>query len=110
MPKDPRPDSPAEIVGARIRAIRQSRGLTLAELSARIGLTGRGNLSNLERGNVSPRLETLVKIAEGLEVPVALLVADLGPDGRSLRGLIEELDPQDAALAAILVHFLAIRG
>jgi len=40
--------------------------MTLAELSERIGITGRGNLSNLERGNVSPRLETLVKLAEGL--------------------------------------------
>lgn len=81
--------------------------MTLAELSERIGITGRGNLSNLERGNVSPRLETLVKLAEGLEVPVALLVADLGPGGRPLRSLIAELDPQDAALAAVIVHRLA---
>jgi transcriptional regulator with XRE-family HTH domain len=106
MSSEPSPQSPAKIVGGRIRAIRKSLGMTLAELSTRIGLTGRGNLSNLERGNVSPRLETLVKIAEGLEVPVALLVADLGPGGRSLRALIDELDPQDAALAAIVVHRL----
>jgi len=106
MTQAPPPASPAEIVGARIRAIRKSRGMTLAELSARIGLTGRGNLSNLERGNVSPRLETLVKIAEGLNVPVALLVVDLNPEQGSLSAFIEELDPEDEALAALLVHRL----
>jgi transcriptional regulator with XRE-family HTH domain len=102
MTKDPQPLTPAEIVGARIRSIRKARGLTLAELSDRIGLTGRGNLSHLERGNVSPRLDTLVKIAEGLDVPVAYLVADLGPVG-SLRSLIYDLDPRDAALAALIL-------
>jgi len=80
--------------------------MTLAELSERIGLTGRGNLSNLERGNVSPRLETLVKIAEGLEVPVAFLVVDLGAPAGSLSTLVEQLDPEDATLAAVFLQIL----
>ena len=82
--------------------------MTLAQLSQRIGLTGRGNLSNLERGVANPRLDTLVKIAAGLNVPVAFLVVDLNPSPATLAEFIELLAPEDEALAALLIQRLLV--
>ena len=60
-------------VGARIRALRQERGLTLSALAAAAGI-GKGSLSELESGRRNPTLETLYAVAGPLGVPLAALV------------------------------------
>lgn len=64
---------PGAAVGARIRAIRQERGLSLSALAAAAGI-GKGSLSELESGRRNPTLDTLYALAGPLEVPLASLV------------------------------------
>ena len=49
-------------IGPKIRALRQEKGLALADLGAHSGLSP-GMLSKIERGQVFPTLPTLLRIA-----------------------------------------------
>jgi DNA-binding XRE family transcriptional regulator len=62
-----------ESLGGRIRERREAAGLTQAELSSRAGV-GRATLTRIEKGEHSPRTETLTAIARALEVEVADLI------------------------------------
>ena len=68
------PKERTERIGQRLRAERQRRRLTIAEVAERAGLQ-RPNLSRLEHGRHTPSLETLERIASALGIPVARLVA-----------------------------------
>ena len=57
-------------IGARIKALRMKKGLTLEELGSRTELT-KGFLSQLERNLTSPSLATLEDIVEALGVTMA---------------------------------------
>ncbi|SDT75480.1 helix-turn-helix domain-containing protein [Actinoplanes derwentensis] len=61
-------------VGSRLRALRQARGITLAELAAETNLTA-STLSRLENGKLRPTLEQLLPLARAHEVPLDDLVA-----------------------------------
>ncbi len=65
-------------VGARIREIRQARGLTLDVLAARCGIA-KPNLSRLENDKVTPTFETLNTIAGALDTHPVLLVSVTKP-------------------------------
>lgn len=67
-------DAAAE-AGARVRELREARGLSLSALARRSGL-GKATLSGLEAGTRNPTLETLYAVATALGVP---LTAVLGP-------------------------------
>ncbi len=56
-------------VGARIRGLRRSRGLTQEELAHRSNLT-KGFISQLERDLTSPSLESLLEILEALDTDI----------------------------------------
>ena len=64
---------PGIAVGARIRALRTERGLTLSALAAAAGI-GKGSLSELEAGRRNPTLDTLYAVAGPLGVPLGALV------------------------------------
>ncbi|GAA4735102.1 XRE family transcriptional regulator [Nocardioides endophyticus] len=64
---------PGAAAGARIRALRTERGLSLSALAAAAGI-GKGSLSELESGRRNPTLDTLYAVAGPLGVPLALLV------------------------------------
>lgn len=64
---------PGIAVGARIRALRVERGLSLSALAAAAGI-GKGSLSELESGRRNPTLDTLYAVAGPLRVPLAALV------------------------------------
>lgn len=70
-------------VGARLRARRQERGLTMAEVAERTGLTI-GFISQLERDLTSASLSSLYRICAALELRVGDLVDDV-PAGRLIR-------------------------
>ncbi len=62
-------------VGDKIRKIRQSKKLTLGELSKLTGITISG-LSQIERGLNNPSLDTLTKITKALGVPIMSLFVE----------------------------------
>jgi transcriptional regulator with XRE-family HTH domain len=66
-------------VGPRLRALRQQRGTTLAELSAVTGISV-STLSRLESGGRKPTLELLLALARAYQVPLDEL-AGVPPPG-----------------------------
>lgn len=87
MPRRQKSDPIAKAFGARVRALRQERGLTIEKLAYTIDEGSKGHLSSLERGLVMPTVETLMKLAQALEVLPADLVSD--PEGSARENLIE---------------------
>ncbi|SEL61900.1 Helix-turn-helix domain-containing protein [Blastococcus sp. DSM 46786] len=68
-----RPHEPAAaLIGARLRAARQTAGLTLAAVAEQAGLT-KGFLSRLERDEVSPSVASLVTVCGVLGIGVGQL-------------------------------------
>ena len=55
-------------IGANLKQLRTERGLTLGQLSSLAGIS-KAMLSELEKGNANPTINTLWKIANGLKVP-----------------------------------------
>jgi predicted transcriptional regulator len=54
-------------IGREIRNIRKRRGLTATELTAMAGLSS-GFLSKIEKGLISPSLNTLKRLADTLDI------------------------------------------
>lgn len=63
------PQSNAESFIRKLRLLRESKGLSQEELAARAGLD-RSYISLVERGRRSPTVNTLVKIADVLEIEI----------------------------------------
>lgn len=59
-------------VGAKVRALRKERGLTLEQLSESTGLST-GIISQIERGKANPAFTSLAQLAHGLDIPVGRL-------------------------------------
>ena len=68
-------DDLARLVGERLRAARQERGLSVGAL-AEAAHIGKGSLSEIENGVRNPTLGTLYALAGALGVPLATLIAD----------------------------------
>ncbi len=64
-------------VGADLQALRKRRGLTLDELSALCGIS-RDDLGLYERGAMTPRPDTVQKIAQALDVPITAIREGMG--------------------------------
>lgn len=62
-------DFPKEEVGKRIRHFRKSQGFTAEELAKKAGVS-QSMISQIERGQVSPSLDTLWKMSHCLKVPI----------------------------------------
>ena len=62
-----------DAVGPRLRAVRQNRGATLAQLSEATGISV-STLSRLEAGGRRPTLELLLPLARAHEVPLDELI------------------------------------
>lgn len=66
-------------VGERIACFRIERGLKVAELARRVGVTG-SLISQIERGRSRPSISTLFLIGEALDVPIDAFFRDEGGD------------------------------
>jgi transcriptional regulator with XRE-family HTH domain len=66
-------DATLSEVGARLRRVRNERGVTLAALAEATGIS-RSTLSRLETGGRRPSLELLLPIAQAHQVPLDELV------------------------------------
>ncbi len=86
-----------DVLGPRIRALRESMALSLRDLAERSGVSA-AMLSQVERGETSPTLQVAGRIATGLELKLSQLLRldedgavaivraaerRQGPDGRS---------------------------
>ena len=65
--------APKELMAARLKALRERRGLTQEQLAEKSGV-GRSHLARLETGKQDPTLSTLEKLAKALKVDVAKLL------------------------------------
>jgi len=63
-------------IGPRLRAAREARALSLRALAERVGLTA-SLLSQIETGQVTPSVDTLFALAEGLDLAVTYFFADV---------------------------------
>jgi XRE family transcriptional regulator, regulator of sulfur utilization len=61
------------VIGARVKALRESAGLSLRDLAARSGVSA-PMLSQVERGETSPTLSLAARIASGLELRLSQLL------------------------------------
>ena len=89
-------------VGARIRRHRHAQGWSLAVLAEKAGLTTEA-LGRLERGEQTPRLDTLFRIAGGLDVDARVLLSDdpaAEPLEQDLIAVLEPLVEQPPAVRA----------
>ncbi|MGX5188312.1 helix-turn-helix domain-containing protein [Streptomyces avermitilis] len=92
------------ITSSRITTARKRRGLTLAELSTRVGVSVQ-SLSNYERGRTEPTPDTLARLAKALRFPESFFSQpDLEPiplEAVSFRARSKlAAGPRDAALWA----------
>ena len=72
-PQDPEIGDTLLAVGPRIQALRERRGMTLAQISAHTGIS-KSTLSRLETGQRRPSLELLLPLARIYRVPLDDLV------------------------------------
>ena len=85
LPSETRPSALApdrlkltlEFLARRIRSLRQREGMTQEEFASRCGISV-SFASLLERGERSPSYETMLQIAEALELPLAELFRNAG--------------------------------
>ena len=63
---------PRQQLGPALRQLRRAAGLTLQELSQRTGLAS-STLSKIENNLISPTYDSILKLADGLEIDVAQL-------------------------------------
>ena len=109
---------PHHTLGADLRALRRTRGLTLTDLSERLGRSV-GWLSQVERDLSAPSVTDLRHIAAALDVSVSMLArheipveedgfvvrkAGRRPFGSRVSGLVEELLSPDLTDDFEMVH------
>ncbi len=77
MAADPNeaPDPTVLLLGARVRLLREQHGMTLEQLADAAGVS-RAMLSKVERGEKSPTLTIVSRIAKGFNMSLSLLLGD----------------------------------
>src|SRR5512139_1118623 len=68
------PSAQSVDVGQRLQTLREARGMSQRRLAAASGLSPNA-LSQIERGNVSPSVSTLNRLAAALGVPITAFFA-----------------------------------
>lgn len=96
----------ANAVGERLKLVRQETGLTLAEVSQRTGVSV-SNLSKIERGEVSPSFDVVIRLCEGLGIAIEQFVTP-GPkpsvSGRKAQTLRGDTVPFTTGQYEYLAH------
>lgn len=90
-------------IGQRLKTVRQSRNLTLDELSEVTGVS-KPMLGQIERGQSSPTVTTLWKIATGMKMPFSSLLQEQNAE-YTIVGL-QEQDVVSEENGAMKVHTL----
>ena len=64
-----------KIIGENLRRLRTERNLSLGQL-AKTSEISKGILSEIEKGNSNPTINTILKIADGLSTPYTALLEE----------------------------------
>src|SRR5579875_1020688 len=94
-------------MGQRLRHLRRSRGLTLAELGDRVGRAPSA-LSLLENGKREPKLSVLEDLATALAVPVEELLRRQAPSRRAQLEIALEEAQRDPAYTELGLPHLKV--
>jgi transcriptional regulator with XRE-family HTH domain len=82
MPRRTEPEPFASKVGARIRELRLERSMSLAELADISGLS-KGHLSSVEHGLAAITIQTIDRLAKGLELSALYILTFAADDERA---------------------------
>jgi len=63
--------------GSVLRRLRLERDLSQEALAERVGMASHAHLSRLESGHKQPTVEMLFRLADALEVPAAVIIAEM---------------------------------
>lgn len=93
-------------IGARIKAVRRSAGLSQEELARRANMSLKG-VGDIERGDIEdPHYSSLSKISEGLGVPIGALLEEPAlaekAEAPEARRRLRELDKVPSGLEELL--------
>src|ERR1700761_7345808 len=86
--------------GQRLRHARRAKGLTLADLGAKVGRTP-SVLSLIENGKREPRLSLVEQLAAALQVPVTELLKKQPPSRRAQLEIALEAAQRDPSYKAL---------
>lgn len=105
---------PASTFGRRLREARLSKGLTQAALGAVLGLeeenTAAPRISRYERGDRMPDNESMAKLAEALELPVAYFHAVSEPLAEAILVMAQLPEEAQEELVHRMREFAKKRG
>ncbi|NJK31352.1 MAG: helix-turn-helix domain-containing protein [Deltaproteobacteria bacterium] len=95
--------------GQHVKSLRRARGLTQAMLGRRCGLSG-DTIRRIEAGGISPTLDTILKLANGLELLPSTLFESFelsgGGHSRELLDLVGSRNPLEVRLATQVMRAL----
>ena len=66
----------SQLLGEKIRSLRQAKGLTQFVLAQQVGLSAHTHIGKVESGRDVPSLDLIVRIAIVLQVPIDYLLRD----------------------------------
>lgn len=67
-----------QIIGGKVRAARRAHGMSVEKLALMVGIN-RNYLRNIEFGRANPTVDVVIKIADGLGIPIwELMTPDEG--------------------------------
>ena len=90
-----------EMLGERIRELRQAKGLNQVELGSRLNVS-KQSISNYESNNILPSIDMLTKLANFFDVSTDFLLENESKNTISIDGLTEH---QVAIVASIINEF-----
>lgn len=74
----------SKIIASNLKALRNERNLTLGQLAKESGIS-KTMLSDIEKGNSNPTINTIWKIAKGLKVPYTKLIDNIDKETTIIR-------------------------
>lgn len=75
---------PGKVIAVNLKKLRTERNLTMGQLS-RISGISKAMLSDIEKGNSNPTINTIWKIANGLNVPYTRLMENIEKEATVIR-------------------------
>lgn len=96
MPRRTEPNAHTQKMGARLRALRQERRITLSALANNAELS-KGHVSSIEQGFAAITTKTITRLAKGLDLQPFYLLVSLGEDDEreKVAELIRQLSAQE---------------
>ena len=95
-----------EIIAANLQRLREERNLSFGQLAERSGVS-KVMLSQIEKGEGNPTINTIWKVANGLEVDYSQLIAPPAPKVQLVKGADLPLQEDDHGLFKTKCYFPA---